>query len=36
MIDFTTWRQMTVRALHAEPLYRVEDVLPVQIHRSLR
>jgi hypothetical protein len=25
MIDFTTWRQMTVRALHAEPLYRVED-----------
>jgi Glycosyltransferase family 87 len=25
MIDFTTWRQMTVRAVHAEPLYRVED-----------
>jgi hypothetical protein len=25
MIDFTTWREMTVRAAHAEPLYRVED-----------
>jgi hypothetical protein len=25
MIDFTTWRQMTVRAVHAEPLYRAED-----------
>ena len=25
MIDFTTWRQMTVRARHAEPLYREAD-----------
>ena len=25
MIDFITWRQAAVRALHAEPLYRVED-----------
>jgi alpha-1,2-mannosyltransferase len=25
MIDFHTWRQSAVRALHAEPLYRPED-----------
>jgi hypothetical protein len=25
MIDFVTWRQAVVRALHAEPLYRPED-----------
>jgi hypothetical protein len=25
MIDFRTWRVATVRAVHAEPLYRVED-----------
>ena len=25
MVDFTTWRQAVVRALHAEPLYRVSD-----------
>jgi hypothetical protein len=25
MIDFLTWRQAAVRALHAEPLYRIED-----------
>jgi len=25
MIDFHTWRQSAVRALHAEPLYRTED-----------
>ena len=25
MIDFVTWRQAVVRALHAEPLYRAED-----------
>ena len=25
MIDFLTWRQAAVRALHAEPLYRVAD-----------
>lgn len=25
MVDFITWRQSAVRALHAEPLYRVED-----------
>jgi hypothetical protein len=25
MVDFVTWRQAVVRALHAEPLYRVED-----------
>ena len=25
MIDFLTWRQAAVRALHGEPLYRVED-----------
>jgi hypothetical protein len=25
MIDFLTWRQAAVRALHAEPLYRAED-----------
>jgi hypothetical protein len=25
MIDFVTWRRATVRALHAEPLYRAED-----------
>jgi hypothetical protein len=25
MIDFVTWRQAAVRALHAEPLYRPED-----------
>lgn len=25
MIDFVTWREAVVRALHAEPLYRVED-----------
>ena len=25
MIDFVTWRQATVRALNAEPLYRPED-----------
>jgi hypothetical protein len=25
MIDFVTWRRAAVRALHAEPLYRVED-----------
>src|ERR1043166_2140853 len=27
MVDFTTWRQMAVRGLHAEPLYRPEDGL---------
>ena len=25
MIDFVTWRQSVVRAIHAEPLYRAED-----------
>jgi Glycosyltransferase family 87 len=25
MVDFLTWRQTVVRALHAEPLYRLED-----------
>jgi hypothetical protein len=25
MVDFVTWRQAAVRAIHAEPLYRVED-----------
>jgi hypothetical protein len=25
MVDFTTWRQAAVRAVHAEPLYRAED-----------
>jgi hypothetical protein len=25
MVDFLTWRQSAVRALHAEPLYRPED-----------
>jgi Glycosyltransferase family 87 len=25
MVDFITWRQSAVRALHAEPLYRPED-----------
>jgi len=25
MVDFITWRQSAVRALHGEPLYRVED-----------
>jgi alpha-1,2-mannosyltransferase len=25
MVDFTVWRRAVVRALHAEPLYRVED-----------
>ena len=25
MVDFVTWRQSAVQALHAEPLYRVED-----------
>ena len=25
MVDFSTWRQSAVRAVHAEPLYRVED-----------
>ena len=25
MIDFVTWRQAAVRALHGEPLYRAED-----------
>jgi Glycosyltransferase family 87 len=25
MIDFVTWRRAAVRALHAEPLYRLED-----------
>jgi hypothetical protein len=25
MVDFVTWREAAVRALHGEPLYRVED-----------